>query len=486
LLGDGNVEAADDSLPWLSDSDLYAWKAFADGDDLYFDRQDEEAIPHVRRAIQLSPSFQRAHATLGLIAMSRGDRAEAQRHFANAFEYLDQVTERERLRFQGLYYSTFRRDYGRAAEFFEQLVDTYPADDVGHSNLAVTYFYERDFNAAFLAGRKAIESYPRASMYLANYALFGMYATRLDLAINQAHLALQADPTNAVSWLPIAMSAMDVGDVASARAAYESMIAAAGGYQGKGLAADKASGKLGLADASIYSGRFESARRDLIGTAEELIEGGNRYLATTVYAATADSYGAEGRLLEAVSAAEDGLSLLTERESGRMYPVDTVAALHYVNAQRFEDASSIANSFGESASSEDRAIGLTLEGLIKLHRQEHDSAIQSFHSALQVTDLWLAHFMLGRAYLASGSYEKALDEFQLCHARRGEAMAMFLDDIPTYRMIVPLKYWTAQAQAGLGLTSDAISNLEGFLELRPNGGQYVSEARDLLNQLHDT
>lgn len=484
FLGDRDVQETSASLPWLRDSDLYAWKALALGDSFYFSNELlEESNVHLSRAIRLSPDFARAHHGLALNAWNLGLEEEARTHFRNVIASAGWLTERETLQFQGFFYLLVERDNQKAAEVYQQLVDNYPADEIGHNNLAVLHFFERDFDAAFKSGQKAIDWYPEAPMYLTNYALYGMYSSNLSLALNQARLSLQTDPTFNLAWLPIAMSAMDVGDVAGARSAYENMIQSAEQSEDR-IPNGVATGVLGLADSETVAGRFESARRELSGLAERLMREDNRYMATTVYAAIADTYGAEGRLPEAVSAAEDGLSILTESEAGRMYPVETIAALHYVNAQRFEEATSIARRFGESSSSGDQAFGLTIEGLIQLHRQEHESAIQSFDRALQLTDLWLTHFMLGRAHLASKSYEKALSEFQLCHARRGEAMAMFLDDVPTYRVIVPLKYWTAQAQASLGLTTDAISNLEDFLELRPNGGQYVEEARDLLSQLH--
>jgi len=66
------------------------------------------------------------------------------------------------------------------------------------------------------------------------------------------------------------------------------------------------------------------------------------------------------------------------------------------------------------------------------------------------------------------------------NSRRGEASAIFLDDVPTFRYMAELPYWTARAQFDIGMTEAARQNLESYLELRPNGGTLVADARERL------
>jgi hypothetical protein len=47
--------------------------------------------------------------------------------------------------------------------------------------------------------------------------------------------------------------------------------------------------------------------------------------------------------------------------------------------------------------------------------------------------------------------------------RRGEATAIFLDDVPTARYLAPLSYWLARAHEGLGLAQQASEEYEHFL-----------------------
>jgi hypothetical protein len=46
-------------------------------------------------------------------------------------------------------------------------------------------------------------------------------------------------------------------------------------------------------------------------------------------------------------------------------------------------------------------------------------------------------------------------------------VALFLDDVPTFRVLAPGTYWLARAQDGLGTAASAGENYKKFLALRP-------------------
>ena len=76
-------------------------------------------------------------------------------------------------------------------------------------------------------------------------------------------------------------------------------------------------------------------------------------------------------------------------------------------------------------------------------------------------------------------------ELEACEKRKGEATALFLDDVPTYRHLAPLPYWLARAQEGLGQTSAAVENYKKFLALTPAASRdsLVLDARRRLQSL---
>ncbi|MCJ7591059.1 MAG: hypothetical protein MUO51_06865, partial [Woeseiaceae bacterium] len=85
-----------------------------------------------------------------------------------------------------------------------------------------------------------------------------------------------------------------------------------------------------------------------------------------------------------------------------------------------------------------RAYGLMLQSAAARKAGNHVEAIDLLRSAVDLADLWLVRFELGRAYLEAELYAEALGEFLTCEERRGEAAAVFLDDMPSYRYLATL------------------------------------------------
>ena len=95
--------------------------------------------------------------------------------------------------------------------------------------------------------------------------------------------------------------------------------------------------------------------------------------------------------------------------------------------------------------------------------------------------MWLLRFYLGKAYLRAGFFAEALDEFTACINRKGEASAIFLDDLPTYRYMAVLPYWLGRAQEELGMPEAARENYAAFIAGRPEGEPLADDARQRLN-----
>ena len=64
-------------------------------------------------------------------------------------------------------------------------------------------------------------------------------------------------------------------------------------------------------------------------------------------------------------------------------------------------------------------------------------AVEAFTSAQKLADFWITRFNLGVAYLDAGEGHdaEALAELQRAEKRRGEAAAIFLDEVPSYRYL---------------------------------------------------
>jgi tetratricopeptide (TPR) repeat protein len=442
---------------------LEAAKAYITAQEFAGAGQFTEAADYFKEAIELDPTFGRAYVSAALNAYDLGRTDEAETLWEEAFTHLDTMTQRERLRTLGLYYSMVTRNYPKAIETYQELVDIYRADDAGHNNLAVLHFFNLNFEAALEEGANALEIYPDMAIYRGNYALYAMYAGDFDVAVEQMHQLLETDPEYYKGWLPIAMQALANRDIDAAREAYRSMQQS--GTDGAATAL------LGLADTAIFAGDFAEARDLLEPGIEADIEAGSQYIAAAKLTAVADSHAAEGNFDAAAEAADRVLGV------SRNEPWIVAAALHYIDAGRLDDAGMIAGELTGELQPQSRAYGLMLRGLIETENGDHVAAIESMTQAIELADLWMLRRSLGKAYLAAGYFAEALDEFQKSKDRRGEVASVFLDDLPTFRHIVPIDYWLAIAQKQMGMSTTASQNLEAFLAMRPNGGAYVEDAK---------
>ena len=99
--------------------------------------------------------------------------------------------------------------------------------------------------------------------------------------------------------------------------------------------------------------------------------------------------------------------------------------------------------------------------------------------------MWLSRLNLGKAYALSGFHAEALSEFETCERRRGEATALFLDDIPTFHVSVELQYWLGRAQGELGMSAASGDTLRRFLAHRmpDDRSSIVADAKARLDAL---
>ena len=446
---------------------LEAAKAYITAQDLSGAGQFAEAAEYFDDAIGLDPGFGRAFASAALNALDLGRTDEAERLWQEAFKFLDTMTERERLRTLGVYYLLMTRNYPKAIETYQELVDKYKADDAGHNNLAILHFFNLDFEAAREEGAKALDIYPDMAIYRGNYALYSMYAGDFTVAVEQMQQLLESDPEYYKGWLPVAIEALANRDIDTAREAYLSMQAASPDGEATAL--------LGMADTEIFAGNFAVARGLLEPGIEADIEAGSQYFAAAKLMAVADSHAAEGNFDAAAEVADRMLNV------SRNEPWLVAAALHYIDAGRIDDATVIADELTRELQPQSRSYGLMLRGLIEAENGETVAAIDQMTQALELADHWMIRRSLGKAYLNAGYFAEALDELQKSKDRQGEITAIFLDDLPTFRHIVPIDYWLAIAQQELGMSATATENLEAFLAMRPDGGAHVEDASNRLN-----
>jgi len=434
-LGDTAPEASG-SRETVTAGSLEAMQAYLSAQDLARAGNDEQAIASYQEALQRDPNLGRAYSGLATSLFRLGRRAEAEEAWKKALGLMDRMTDREKYRTLGTYYIAVERNYEQAIENYSALVKQYPADTTGHNNLAVALFSSLRFAEAMEEGRRALEIFPKSVLYRTNYALYAMYAGDFDTAADEAAKVAAQSPETYKAYLPSATAAMVAGRFDEARAAYDRMAGA--GPRGASLA------NLGRADLAIYEGRLDDAVTELQAgiTADEQQQNVSAQAVKLIALAQAlDAKGETRAALDAVSRALE----LSSREA-----IVVPAAVLYARAGQRDRAKALADRLAGRLQPMSRAYAAIIEGQIALAGKNWVGAYDAFRSAIQLADLWYAHFGLAVAYIENGSFVEGLAEIETCEKRRGEAVALFLDDYPTYRYLAPLPDWKARARAGFG------------------------------------
>ena len=104
-----------------------------------------------------------------------------------------------------------------------------------------------------------------------------------------------------------------------------------------------------------------------------------------------------------------------------------------------------------------------------LMAKQPGQARDAIRAALQLADLWLVRYVSGLAYFQAGDFPAAISEFVKCQERRGEATAIFLDDLPTYHSMATVPYWLGRAREAGKL--DPSKQYEEFLAIRGGAAQ---------------
>ena len=470
-LGDTKTARTPAANEMLSASSLEAVAQYMAGQELTRQTRDEEAIPYFKRATELDPNFGRAYSAWGTAAFKIGRQDEAEANHKKALSLLDRMTERERYRTLGVYYLAVSKNYDKAIENFSDLVKSYPSDAAAYNNLAVAYTNKLDFPNASENGRKALEIYPRNRLYRSNYALYAMYAGDFKASATEAANLLKEDPNYFIAYLPLAMAALSRGEADAAADFYTQMAKV------NARAASLAS--TGLADLALFEGRGKDAL-DLLAAGIRADEETKTLAGAAVKRlAVAEAYEMEGDLKAAVPAASTVVS--ASKAESVLVPASRIFAA----ARQQREIDAIAKILSNQFEPQKRAYGRIVDGLDYLSRERYVDAADSLKAAIKFADVWLARFYLGVAYEMAGRHGEAISELEICFKRRGEATALFIDEVPTYRYLAPLPYWLARAQEGLGQSAQAKANYEAFLAQKKERTKdpLVSDARKRLELL---
>jgi len=312
-------------------------------------------------------------------------------------------------------------------------------------------------------GHRAIEIYPKDVPRRNNYGLIAMYAGDFETGIREQKTVIQMNPQFVLAYVGLALSELGAGRPQEALATWNKL--AATGPEGASSAAS------GLADLALYEGRIADARSILEKSVESDIaakdsDGAARKLTTL---AEADIQSAQPA--RAIAGAERAMGMSTD------LGILVSAARVLIEAGEEKKALAIAGQLEARLEPDPQMYAGLLHGEAELKRRNYRDAIGRLKEARKLADSWLARYDLGRAYLEAGSFAEADAEFDACIKRRGEAAAVYLDEVPTFRIFPPVYYYLGRAREALK-SAGAADAFKTFLAFQTGeGGPLAADAR---------
>ncbi len=137
----GSVQKFATPLEQATTSSLEALQAFTLGRAAHLKLDDDGAVPHLKRAIELDPNFAMAYATLGVVYGNLSQSKQQRDNLTKAFDLKDRASEREKLYISAHYYSEATGEADKSIAIYEQWKQTYPRDIIPWDNLSLAYEY---------------------------------------------------------------------------------------------------------------------------------------------------------------------------------------------------------------------------------------------------------------------------------------------------------------------------------------------------------
>ena len=413
-----------------------------------------EALKSFAKAAELDPNFARAYSGMASSSIKLDRQADAAKYMNLAMEHVDHMTDRERYRVRGLYYAT-SGNWQKCTEEYSALVQSYPGDNIGHNNLAVCLSEMRNLPRAVEEARQDVQTNPNESAYT-NLSVFTSFTGDFQNGESEARDLRQRYPSSEYGYLALAFAQMGQGQLTDAADTYSQLSKL--GEHGASTSA------WGLADLAVYQGRFADSVRILEQGATADLAAKNNDSAADKFTALAYTQLWMQRNGQATAAAEKALA------NSQEVKIRFLAAKVFAETGQQDKAQKLAKGLAAEVQTESQADAKMIEAALALQHKDPQQAIKDLTDANTLLNTWLGHFELGRAYLEANAFAEADSEFDQCLRRRGEALSLFMDEVPTYGYLPPVYYYQGRVREGLKSAGFADS-YRTYLNIRGQAGE---------------
>ena len=173
-----------------------AYKLYSEARTYHLQQDFWRSLGTMQNALEIDPEFAMAWRSAAMAFSNLGMRPAKLEAITKAFELRDKVSERERYIIEADYYKSWETSYDKAMESYKKLLDLYPDDTIGNTNLGILYFELEEFDKAVACYETKIKNDPDDRLaswnLIETYEAMGLY----DKANQVAERYLQRNPEN--------------------------------------------------------------------------------------------------------------------------------------------------------------------------------------------------------------------------------------------------------------------------------------------------
>ncbi|MGD8540209.1 MAG: protein kinase, partial [Candidatus Aminicenantes bacterium] len=123
----------------ITTSSPEAYKYYREGAKFFLAGDYANSIAMMEMAVGIDPEFAMAYRQMANAYENLGYGAEASSRLQSAFDLKDRVSDRERYYIQGTFFGKQEDTYTQAIETYNELLELYPEDEIGNTNLGWIY-----------------------------------------------------------------------------------------------------------------------------------------------------------------------------------------------------------------------------------------------------------------------------------------------------------------------------------------------------------
>jgi tetratricopeptide (TPR) repeat protein/predicted Ser/Thr protein kinase len=163
----------------ITTSSPEAYKYYLEGRKYHSLGENRKSIPFMEKAVAIDPEFAMAYRSMAVAYGNLGYGSEARKYIQKAFELTDRLSDKERYTIEGDFYRQSEKTYDKAIEAYNNLLELYPKDRTGNTNLGMLYINLEEWDKVIERNEVLIQDkdetyFPYLNMSAA-YQARGMY-----------------------------------------------------------------------------------------------------------------------------------------------------------------------------------------------------------------------------------------------------------------------------------------------------------------------